>query len=34
MDAAVLGLGVATNPDAVAGSQVRNAPPTSDVPSA
>jgi hypothetical protein len=30
----MLSMGVATNPDAVAGSQVRNAPPTSDVPSA
>jgi hypothetical protein len=31
----MLSLGVATNPDAVvAGSQVRNAPPTSDVPAA
>jgi hypothetical protein len=29
-----LGFGVATNPDGVAGSQVRNAAPTSDVPSA
>jgi hypothetical protein len=30
-----MGLGVATNPNAaVGGSQVRNAPPTSDVPSA
>ena len=34
-DAALMGLGVATNPDGVtAGSTVRNAPPTSDVPSA
>jgi hypothetical protein len=30
-----MGLGVATNPEGVAGgSQVRNTPPTSDVPSA
>ncbi|MBV8296350.1 MAG: hypothetical protein JO085_05900 [Acidimicrobiia bacterium] len=34
VEAALLGLGVAVNPAAVAGSPVRNVAPTSDVPAA